>query len=260
MVGLDKFKEAFEAYSDNYVIIGGTACEITLKDTEMRPRATHDIDMIVIIENMTPEFGSRFWDFIHEGGYRPEKRGNRNGGHVKYELYRFLDGKDGYPEMIELLSRNPNILGEPKGIAIEPLPIDENISSLSAIIMDDDYYHFTIDHSEVTKGIRHATHIALVALKAKAYLNLIEDRNAGKHVNTKDIKKHRSDVLKNVAIMENDVVYAPKSIVEDVHKFVISIQEDQEELFGPLACALDVDEEVIGLYLERLDAIFNVML
>ena len=52
MVGLDKFKEAFEAYSDNYVIIGGTACEITLKDTEMRPRATHDIDMIVIIENM----------------------------------------------------------------------------------------------------------------------------------------------------------------------------------------------------------------
>ena len=26
MEGLDKFREAFEAYSDNYVIIGGTAC------------------------------------------------------------------------------------------------------------------------------------------------------------------------------------------------------------------------------------------
>lgn len=28
MVGLDKFKEVFSQYSDNYVIIGGTACEI----------------------------------------------------------------------------------------------------------------------------------------------------------------------------------------------------------------------------------------
>lgn len=260
MVGLDKFKESFEAYSDNYVIIGGTACEITLKDTEMRPRATHDIDMIVIIENMTPEFGSRFWDFIHEGEYKPEKRSDNDEGHVKYELYRFLGGKNGYPEMIELLSRHPNILGEPKGIVIEPLPIGENVSSLSAIIMDDDYYHFTINHSKLTTGIRHATPVALIALKAKAYINLIQDKNAGKHVNTKDLKKHRSDVLKNVAIMENDVVYAPESIVKDIHQFVISIQEDKEELFGPLASALGIDEEVVELYLERLDDIFKVML
>lgn len=32
MEGLDKFREAFEAYPDNYVIIGGTASEITLRD------------------------------------------------------------------------------------------------------------------------------------------------------------------------------------------------------------------------------------
>lgn len=32
MEGLDKFREAFEAYSDNYVIIGGTACDITLSE------------------------------------------------------------------------------------------------------------------------------------------------------------------------------------------------------------------------------------
>lgn len=71
MVGLDKFKEVFSQYSDNYVIIGGTACEIVMTGTAMRPRATHDIDMIVVVERMTPEFGQRFWDFIAEGGYRP---------------------------------------------------------------------------------------------------------------------------------------------------------------------------------------------
>lgn len=60
MEGLEKFREAFEAYSDNYVIIGGTACDITMQGTVVRPRATHDIDMTVIVENMTPSFAKRF--------------------------------------------------------------------------------------------------------------------------------------------------------------------------------------------------------
>ena len=42
MEGLDKFREAFEAYSDNYVIIGGTACDIAMTGTAVRPRATHE--------------------------------------------------------------------------------------------------------------------------------------------------------------------------------------------------------------------------
>lgn len=41
--------------------------------------------------------------------------------------------------MIELLSRHSDIFGEPHGIVIEPLPIGEDVSSLSAIIMDDDF-------------------------------------------------------------------------------------------------------------------------
>ena len=111
-------------------------------------------------------------------------------------MYRFVDGHPGYPEMIELLSRHPDALGEPQGLAIEPLPIDGEQSSLSAIIMDDDYYYFTIEHSRLTDDVRHADSAALIALKARAYLNLMQDRQEGKHVNSKDIKKHRSDVLR----------------------------------------------------------------
>ena len=48
----------------------------------------------------------------------------------KHELYRFVNGKPDYPEMIELLSRHPDILGEPKGLTIEPIPIDEEITNL----------------------------------------------------------------------------------------------------------------------------------
>ena len=60
MEGLEKFREAFEAYSDNYVIIGGTACDITMTGTIVRPRATHDIDMIVVVEKMTADFAEHF--------------------------------------------------------------------------------------------------------------------------------------------------------------------------------------------------------
>ena len=45
MEGLVKFREAFAEYSENYVVIGGAACDITMTNTVVRPRATHDIDV-----------------------------------------------------------------------------------------------------------------------------------------------------------------------------------------------------------------------
>lgn len=256
MEGLEIFKEAFEAYSDNYVIIGGTACDITMQGTVVRPRATHDIDMIVIVENMTPSFAKRFWEFVKEAGYRPEKRKQIEGEPAKYELYRFVDGKTGYPEMIELLSRHPDILGEPSNLVIEPLPKDGDVSSLSAIIMDDDFYHFTIKHSKLTDGVRHADSAALVCLKTRAYLNLLQDKAEGKHVNSKDIKKHRSDVLKNVVIITDESISAPMAIVDCVKDFVSSIRADWDTLSNPLAKALDQDQEFVDALLEQLNNLF----
>jgi len=256
MEGLEKFREAFERYSENYVIIGGTACEIAMTSTAVRPRATHDIDMIVVVEKMTDEFANRFWQFVREAGYRPERRKQSDDGKPKYELYRFVDGKQGYPEMIELLSRHPDILGEPKGLVIEPLPVDAYTSSLSAIIMDDDFYNFTIRHSRMTDGIRHADSAALIALKSRAYLNMMQDKADGRHVNSKDIKKHRSDVLKNVVIMEQAQIDAPASIVDCIKKFVASIRKDWANLGDPLAKALDQDETFVEGLLAELDGLF----
>ena len=44
--------------------------------TTVRPRATHDIDMIVVVEKMTADFVERFWQFIREGGYSDNIRMN----------------------------------------------------------------------------------------------------------------------------------------------------------------------------------------
>lgn len=256
MVGLDKFKEAFADFSDNYVIIGGTACDIVMTGTVVRPRATHDIDMIVVVEKLTPEFGSKFWEFIKEAGYRPERRKTEAGSSLKYELYRFLDGKEGYPEMIELLSRHPDVLGEPKGLVIEPLPLSDDISSLSAIIMDDDFYHFTIENSVLTDDIRHASPVALIALKAKAYLNLLAEKENGHHVNTRNIKKHRSDILKNAVLIETYPVIAPQSIIDCVQDFVGKIREEGDVLISSLAKSIDSEDVVVRELLNQLSELF----
>lgn len=258
MEGLEKFREAFAEFSDNYVVIGGTACDIAMTGTVVRPRATHDIDMIVIAENITEAFGKRLWQFVKEAGYRPEKRKHIEGKPPKYELYRFLDGKAGYPEMIELLSRHPNVLGEPKGLVIEPLPLGDDTSSMSAIIMDDDFYHFAIEHSRLTDGVRHADPIALVALKAKAYLNLVADKQYGKHISSKDIRKHRSDVLKNVVIIEDAPIEAPKAIVDCINEFVSSIQGRWDELADSMAASLGRDKEFVSELLTLLKELFVI--
>lgn len=257
MEGIKKFREAFESYSENYVIIGGTACDLVMTGTVVRPRATHDIDMIVIVEKITIPFAEQFWQFIREGGYRPEKRKQTDGDTPQYELYRFINGKPGYPPMIELLAKHPDILGEPKGLVIEPLPVDEFASSLSAIIMNDDFYHFTIDHSRLTDGIRHADSAALIALKARAYLNLLQDKANGKQVNSRDIKKHRSDVLKNAIIIEEQEIVAPDSIVACIKEFVASIRKEWDKVAAPMAKAIEQDIPFLDGLLDQLNVLFK---
>ncbi|MCF0219673.1 MAG: hypothetical protein HUK14_07805 [Muribaculaceae bacterium] len=256
MQGLDKFREAFATYNNHYVVIGGTACNITMSNTEVRPRATHDIDMIVIVERMTAEFGMRFWDFIKEAGYRPEKRKTGEGEPPRYELYRFVDGKPGYPQMIELLSRHSNVFGEPKGLVIEPLLVSEDVSSLSAIVMDEDYYNFTIEHSLLADGIRHADATALIALKARAYLNLLQEKAQGRRINGRDIRKHRTDILKLSILLKEDEIDAPEQIVKCIREFVQSLRSDWEVLSQSLSDALERDETFVRLLLQKLETSF----
>ena len=195
--GLVKFRESFAGFSDNFVIIGGTACDEVLSGTEMTPRATLDIDIVVIVENMTQDFALAFWNFIREGGYQPGKRKNQDGS-LKYVLYSFDKGRPGFPVKIELLARHNEVFE--KAAHIEPLPIYGDVSSLSLIILDENYYTLTVGNSFISGGLRYASPIALMALKVRAFLNLLADRANGKEINSKDISKHRNDVIKLAAI------------------------------------------------------------
>ena len=46
--GFTKFKERFQGVENQYVIIGGTACDLIMKNEELPFRATKDVDIVLI--------------------------------------------------------------------------------------------------------------------------------------------------------------------------------------------------------------------
>ena len=54
--GLKLFQEAFENYADQYIIIGGTACDLLLDESGLPFRATRDLDIVLCIEALDDSF------------------------------------------------------------------------------------------------------------------------------------------------------------------------------------------------------------
>lgn len=58
--GLDTFRKFFAEYENQYILIGGAACDIIFESNEANFRATRDLDMVLIVEALTPQFGEKF--------------------------------------------------------------------------------------------------------------------------------------------------------------------------------------------------------
>jgi len=146
--GLGVFKEFFRDFQDQYVLIGGAACDIVFNDANQTFRATKDLDMVLLVEALTPEFGRRFWDFIGEGGY--ENRLKSNGAP---QFYRFDKPKiPGFPYMIELFAKAESIF-DSDAHGCRPLHLGDEISSLSAILLNNDYYQLLLKGKTVLSDV-----------------------------------------------------------------------------------------------------------
>lgn len=256
VIGIDKFREFFNEFSDNYIIIGGTACDIILDDSDdVEPRATTDIDMILVVEKMTPEFGRQFWRFIREGEYKNRQRKRGDGKLPIPELYRFLKPKPGYPLQIELLSIQPEILGDPVDFHLTPIPLGEELSSLSAILMNPDSYHFTIANSQLEQGLRVASPTALMILKATAYINLKKERMLNPNVRSHDIKKHGVDVFLLLSeFRRSDRIELPDLLKETMRKFIQEIEGSLPN--QSLQDSLGISEAILREYILLMKEIF----
>jgi hypothetical protein len=215
--GLSLFQNHFKNYTDCYAIIGGAAASEWFSQQEFSFRATKDVDIVLLAEAIGDAFLKRFWDFVLEGGYEIKQRSN---GRPVY--YRFAKPRrEDFPEMLELFSRGPSGIFLGNAQTIIPIPKEEDASSLSAIMMDEDYYKVVYDFREVTNGLPLITPAGIILLKAKAWLDLTARAQSGESIDSKHLKKHRNDVFKIAMLLPAGEIYsAPQSVYSDFHKFL----------------------------------------
>ena len=190
----------------------------------MNPRATKDLDLVLVVEALTPDFGLRLWDFIKAANYGHRSQG---GNEFKHEYYRFTNPQDKtYPKQIELFARYTGILNLPPDAHIEPISVGEDLSSLSVILMDDNYYAFTIEHSRNIDDIHVASPEALICLKAKAYTEMLYRKAEGKLVDSRDIEKHKKDIFRLIAMLPQDSHFTlPEKMKNDMNDFYQRVGE-----------------------------------
>ena len=220
--GLGAFRDAMAGHEGSYALIGGSACDLLLSDQGAGFRATKDLDVVVLTEGVAEGFARAFWRFVADGGYEPWR-----GRDERVRFYRFVHPKSqGYPHMVELFARHPGfpLFDDESGIA--PLPFDEDISSLSAILLDDDYYALLVEGLTVVEGISTLDEAHLIPLKMRAHIDLNDKHDAGGRVNGADLKKHRKDVLRLLEFVPDDAVLdLPDKVKADAERFVAAVED-----------------------------------
>ncbi|WP_157467398.1 hypothetical protein [Edaphobacter aggregans] len=229
---MDKFQEHFSQHRNSFALIGGVACHEWLASQGLPFRATKDLDVVLIIEALDQTFVDHFWQFIEAGQYevREKAEGER-------ELYRFYRPKDdAYPAMIEIFCRQPRNIQLGEGQNIVPIAAGEDEASLSAILLDAEYYQLIVDHRERDANPPYITPTALIPLKARAWLDLTRRKNKGEKVDSKDIDKHRTDVFRLAATLPGEP--GPDigaSVSSDLKEFLASFPAESAEWGGILA-------------------------
>ena len=109
-----------------------------------------------------------------------------------------------------------------------PIPVDEDIVSLSAILLDEGYFEALQAAKRQIYGITIIDETLLIPFKARAFLDLTARLEAGGNVDRKDIKKHRNDVFRLAQLLPLDAsVDLPESVRLDLRTFVDSAQADE---------------------------------
>lgn len=241
--GLDVFKKHFSAYTDQFVLIGGTAATLAMEQAGLEFRATKDLDIVLHVEALKPAFGAAFWDFVEKGEYEIREASDTG----KPVLYRFQKPADAaYPFMLELFCRSPDGIRLAETSRLTPIPFDEAVSSLSAILLDESYYRFILDGRREFDGLSWIGEDRLIPLKAHAWLDLSDRKARGEPVDSKNIRKHANDVIRLSQLLSPEVrIPSPQKIVEDMNRFLTTLAAD--ETYSPKSLGFDTPlSEITG--------------
>lgn len=242
--GLDLFRDHFSRFVDCYVLIGGTACDLIMSDAGLPFRATKDLDIVLCVEAIDRGFGEAFWQFVKTGQYRMHETSTG-----QRRFYRFQKPADeAHPAMLELFSRVPDVLSVAAGSHLTPIPIDEEISSLSAILLDDDYYRWVHAGKRQIEGVPVVRSEHLIPLKAKAWLDLRARRES-------DGRKHKNDVFRLYQVIDPDFRAAlPATIADDMRSFLQNMANEHVD-----TKSLGLGSISVATVLDRLRTIYGII-
>ena len=218
VVGLKLFRERFRSFQGSFVLIGGAACDDWFGRQRLSFRATKDLDIVLLAEAIDEAFVREMRRFVSDGGYRIRQRSTGTP-----ELYRFAEPSNSdYPSEIELFSRSTGRLDLDPG-EIVPVVVAPDHHSLSAILLHDAYYDLVRQHNDVIDGLAVANAASLIPLKAYAWLDLTRRSSQGEQIDSRKIKKHRSDVFRlALTLPATSGPELPEEIRADVTRFLES--------------------------------------
>lgn len=221
--GLDQFRDHFKDFEDSYVLIGGVACYLAMEEAGLDFRATKDLDNVLCAEALDTLFIAHFWDFVKAGGYQNQQKSTGD-----KQFYRFdKPTTEGFPYMLELFSRIPDQLNIAGDAHLTPIPTDEDISSLSAILLSDDYYQCIHKGKNFINGVPVLGAEFILPFKAKAWLDLTQRKLAGEAVDSKAIRKHRNDIFRlSVLLAPSQRVDVADSIKQDMAVFFAAMASE----------------------------------
>jgi hypothetical protein len=222
--GLDLFRQAFADHASQFVLIGGTAATLAMEGAGLAFRATKDLDVVLHIEALDTSFGITFWRFIESGRYEI-RQASATGRPVHYRFQKPADER--YPAMLELFCRAPDGVSLGSDARLTPIPISEAVASLSAILLDDDYYAFVMGGRRVVDGLPWVAEDRLIPLKAVAWLDLSARAARGESIDSRDIRKHANDILRlSQLLAPGKVIDAGAKITADLNRFLDNLLTD----------------------------------
>ena len=126
--------------------------------------------------------------------------------------------------MIELFSRTDYLLKEEDGLT--PVHIDDSVSSLSAILLNEAYYQALLDGREIIMGISVLKPEWIISFKAKAWLDL-----RGKtDMDSSNAKKHRNDIIRIASEIVLKKCSLPEELKKDMELFLELFEVSEAEL------------------------------
>lgn len=224
--GLDLFRERFRPFRGMITLIGGAACDEWFTSNGMNFRATDDLDLVIMMDEVNQPFVNAVRSFVEEGKYKISERSD--GVPI---LYRFADpARPDFPAKLEFCSRKPDKFELSDGQKYIPISTELGTHSLSAILLDDDYFGLIQAHHDERDGLWVANATSLIPLKALAWLNLTKAKATGEAVDSRNIKKHRADVFRLAATLPGVAgPDLPQSIKDDLVSFLQKFPPDSAE-------------------------------